>query len=72
MSTQAKGNRMNDYTLINHRTGEAHPFDFENIVDIRAALRAIESKSGYEYVTGGCWDDTFKRWMDIQFPMTDY
>jgi len=58
------------YTLIDHVTGEEHPLEFENVVDIQCALRNIEHENHIH--KGECFTDTKERMEKVSVPITDY
>ena len=74
---------MSDYTLTNHRTGEVHELDFENVADIKAALEQIRKFNAKEYpydkkkkrkkiLTWECFEDTREKMDAVTIPSTDY
>ena len=74
---------MADYTLTNHMTGESHELDYENVVDMKAALDSIKAFNSKVYpfetakkreliYTWECFDETFEKMSKVTTPDTDY
>jgi hypothetical protein len=74
---------MAQYTLTDHTTGEIHELEYENIVDIQAALNDIVhfNNQEYPYATpesrekifmNNCFSTTLEIMNKVQVPLTDY
>jgi hypothetical protein len=66
------------YTLINHYTGEEHELTFENVADIKGALRDIQNfnhnrgPKPKKIRTWECFEDTREKMDKVRIPATDY
>jgi hypothetical protein len=65
---------MSRYLLIDCETGKAHDLDFENIVDIQAALSETKKLRNAGQIPSNleCLPETIEKMSKVDVPITDY